>query len=173
MPARPEAPFWSGKQAKSGRGSLEGVADGNIPGPRSRRPRPLARFRLDCETEMSTTNGRVRDEEPNVATSFAGLAHDVIELGELQTQLFVHDVKSTTQKTRTSFLLGVVGACVLLGSVPVLLFALGELIAERTGWPLSAGLAIAAVIGIAASAGFWRRVEPTERGTEFDAALAR
>jgi len=108
------------------------------------------------------TNGRIRDEEPNVATSFSGLAHDVIELGELQAQLFVHDVKSTTQKTRTSLLLGVIGACVLLGSVPVLLFALGELIAERTGWPLSGGLAIAAVVGIAASAAIlaagWNRL---------------
>ena len=108
------------------------------------------------------TNGRVRDEEPNVATSFSGLAHDVIELGELQAQLFVHDVKSTTQKTRTSLLLGVVGACVLLGSVPVLLFALAELFVEQFGWTRSAGFAVAAVIGIAASAGIlaaaWNRL---------------
>ena len=109
-----------------------------------------------------STNGRVRDEEPNVATSFVGLAQDVIELGELQSQLFVHDVKSTTQKTRMSLLLSGVGACVLLGSVPVMLFALGELIAERTGWPRSGGLAIAALIGIGVSAGIlaaaWNRL---------------
>jgi Putative Actinobacterial Holin-X, holin superfamily III len=108
------------------------------------------------------TNGRPRTEEPNVATSFSELAHDVIELGELQAQLFANDVKSTTQKTRVSLLLSVVGVCVLLGSVPVVLFAFGELIAELTGWPLSAGLAIAAVVGIAASAGFlaaaWSRL---------------
>jgi hypothetical protein len=109
-----------------------------------------------------STNGRVRDEEPNVATSFSGLAHDVIELGELQAQLFVHDVKSTTQKTRASLLLSVVGACVLLGSVPVLLFALAELFVEQFGWTRSAGFAVAAMIGIAASAGFlaaaWNRL---------------
>jgi len=119
------------------------------------------RTRLDCETKMNS-NGRVRDDEPNVATSFSGLAHDVIELSELQAQLFAHDVKCTTQKTRTSLLLSVVGACVLLGSVPVLLFALGELITEQTGWPLSAGLAIGAVVGIAISAGLmlaaWNRL---------------
>jgi hypothetical protein len=116
---------------------------------------------MDGETKMNT-NGRVHDDEPNVATSFAGLAHDVIELGELQAQLFVHDVKSTTQKTRTSLLLSVVGACVLLGTLPVMLFALGQLIAEQTEWPLSAGLAIAALIGIGISAGFlaaaWNRL---------------
>src|SRR3954468_1277967 len=98
------------------------------------------------------TNGRFRDEEPNVATSFSGLAHDVIELSELQAQLFAHDVKSTGQKTRTALVLSVVGLCVLLGAVPVLLIALGQFIAEQTGWPQSAGLAIAAVIGIVASA---------------------
>ncbi len=108
------------------------------------------------------TNGRARTEEPNVATSFSELAHDVIELGELQAQLFANDVKSTTQKTRTSLLLSVIGVCVLLGSIPVVLFAVAELIAELTGWPLSGGLAIAAVVGIAASAGFlvtaWNRL---------------
>jgi hypothetical protein len=116
---------------------------------------------LDCETKMNT-NGRVRDEEPNVATSFSGLAHDVIELSELQGRLFAHDVKCTTQKTKTSLLLTIVGVCVLLGSVPVLLFALGQLITEQTGWPLSAGLAIAAVVGIAVSAALmlaaWNRL---------------
>jgi hypothetical protein len=106
---------------------------------------------MDCETKMNT-NGRIRDEEPNVATSFSGLAHDVIELSELQAQLFAHDVKSTAQKTRTSLVLSVVGLCVLLGTIPILLMALGEFIAELTDWPLSAGLAIAAVIGIVASA---------------------
>jgi hypothetical protein len=109
-----------------------------------------------------STNGRVRDEEPNVATSFAGLAHDVIELGELQSQLFVHDVKSTTQKTRTSLLLSVVGACVLLGSIPVLLFAVAELFVEQFDWSRSAGFALAALIGIGGSAGLlvaaWNRL---------------
>jgi len=108
------------------------------------------------------TNGRVRDDEPNVATSFSGLAHDVIELGELQSQLFVHDVKSTVQKTRTSLLLGVIGGCVLLASLPVLLFALAELMIEQFDWSRSAGFGVAAVVGIAASAGFlaaaWNRL---------------
>lgn len=100
-----------------------------------------------------STNGRVRDEEPNVATSFSGLAHDVIELGELQAQLFAHDVKSTTQQTRTSLLLAAVGTCLLLGSVPVVLFALAELFVERFEWSRSAGFAAAALVGVLASAG--------------------
>jgi len=108
------------------------------------------------------TNGRFRDEEPNVATSFSGLAHDVIELSELQGQLFVLDVKSTGQKTRTSIVLGVIGACVLLGTMPVLLFALAELLVEQLDWARSAGFAVSAAVGILASAAFlvasWNRL---------------
>jgi len=108
------------------------------------------------------TNGRFRDKQPDVATSFSELAHDVIELGELQAQLFALDVKSTVKKTSSSVLLNIIGVCVLLGSVPVILFALGYLIAELLDWPVSAGLGIAAVVGIAISAGIlllaWNRL---------------
>src|SRR3954462_15095327 len=113
------------------------------------------------ETEMNP-NGRFRDKQPDVATSFSELAHDVIELGELQAQLFALDVKSTVKKTSSSVLLTIIGVCVLLGSVPVILFALGYLIAEVLDWPVSAGLGIAAVVGIAISAGIlllaWNRL---------------
>jgi len=108
------------------------------------------------------TNGRFRDKQPDVATSFSELAHDVIELGELQAQLFALDIKSTVKKTSSSVLLTIVGACVLLGSVPVILLALGYLIAELLDWPVSAGLGIAAAVGIAISAGVlllaWNRL---------------
>jgi len=108
------------------------------------------------------TNGRFRDKQPDVATSFSELAHDVIELGELQAQLFALDVKSTVKKTSSSVLLTIIGVCVLLGSVPVILFALGYLISELLDWPVSAGLGISAAVGIAISAGIlllaWNRL---------------
>src|SRR4051812_30168997 len=104
------------------------------------------------ETEMNT-NGRFRDKQPDVATSFSKLAHDVIELGELQAQLFALDVKSTVKKTSSSVLLTIIGVCVLLGSVPVILFALGYLISELLDWPVSAGLGIAAGVGVSDKAG--------------------
>jgi len=114
------------------------------------------------ETEMNT-NGRARDKQPDVATSFSELAHDVIELGELQAQLFALDVKSTVKKTSSSVLLSVIGLVVLLGTVPVVLLAVGYLIAEIFDWPISAGLGIAAVVGIAISAGIlllgWSRLK--------------
>lgn len=100
------------------------------------------------------TNGRVREQEPNVAASFSELTHDAIELAELQAQLFALDIKSTTQKTRTSLILSVVGICMLLGSIPVALMTIGELFIQQFGWSPAAGYAAATFVGIALSAGF-------------------
>lgn len=99
------------------------------------------------------TNGRVRDSEPNVAASFSELAHDAIELAELQVQLFSMDIQAATRRSRASFLLGVVGVCLLLGAVPVILLAIGEVFAERWGWSRAGGYALAAGLGIVASIG--------------------
>lgn len=99
------------------------------------------------------TNGRVRDKEPNVAASFSELTHDVIELAELQTQLFALDIKSTTQKTRTSLMLAVLGICLLLGSIPVALYALAELLVEQAAWSHAAGFGLATLIGLGLSGG--------------------
>lgn len=107
---------------------------------------------MDGEAKMNT-NGRVRPEEPNVATSFSGLTHDVIELAELQAKLFALDIKSTTQKARMSLIMSVVGVCLLLGTIPVALMAIGEFFIGQFGWPRAAGYALAALLGIAASGG--------------------
>jgi hypothetical protein len=104
------------------------------------------------ETKMNT-NGRVRSKDPKVMTSFADLAHDVIELAELQSKLFTLDVKSSAQKTRTSLLLAAAGACVLLGSIPVALFALAEVFVEQLGWSEAGGFAVATLIGLVISGG--------------------
>jgi uncharacterized membrane protein YqjE len=99
------------------------------------------------------TNGRVRSEEPNMAASFSGLTHDIIELAELQTQLFALDLKQTSEKTRTSLLLAIVGVCLLLGSIPVALMALANVLVEQLGWSPAAGYGMATLVGILASAG--------------------
>jgi len=95
-----------------------------------------------------STNGRVRPEDPNVATSFSGLAHDAIELAELQAQLLSLDVKSTSRNARGAFVLTVVGASFLLSSISVGLFALAEVLVEKLSWSHSAADIVAALIGI-------------------------
>jgi len=107
------------------------------------------------------TNGRVREKEPNVAASFSELTHDVIELAELQVQLLGLDMKETTQKTRTSLILAILGVCMLLGSIPVALIALGEFLVEQMGWAQSTGLIVATLVGVVLSllilaAAWWR-----------------
>jgi putative superfamily III holin-X len=107
---------------------------------------------MDCEKTMNT-NGRARAEQPNVATSFSELTHDAIELAELQAQLFALDVKETTQSTKTSLILTIVGSCLLLASLPVALIALAELLVEQLEWSRSAGYGVATLVGIVVSAG--------------------
>jgi hypothetical protein len=99
------------------------------------------------------TNGKSRTETPNVATSFAGLTHDVIELAELQAQLLALDVKTTSQKSRTSLILAIVGVCLLLGTIPIALVAVAELLIQQFGWSRVAGFASAGLLGAVLSAG--------------------
>lgn len=101
-----------------------------------------------------STDTQTRTKQPNVAASVSGLTHDVIELAELQAQLFSVELKETTQNTRTSLLLGVVGVCILLGTVPVALIALAQLLVEQLGWSQAAGYGVATLVGLAASGAF-------------------
>ncbi len=99
-------------------------------------------------------NGRQRTPMPDVAGSVSGLTHDVIELSELQAKLFMLDVKKTSQRTRTCLILAVIGICVLLGSIPVALLALAELLIEQLAWSRAAALGVATLVGLALSAIF-------------------
>ncbi|HVT30403.1 MAG TPA: phage holin family protein [Lacipirellulaceae bacterium] len=107
------------------------------------------------------TDGRPRPKEPNVGASFSELAHDVIELAELQAQLMVLDVKSATRKTRTSLILAVTAFCILLGSIPVALYTLAQLFVVWFNWPQWAGLGLSTIVGLVISAciggGAWLR----------------
>jgi hypothetical protein len=102
---------------------------------------------MDGETKMNG-NGRYHTKLPNVAGSVSDLTQDVIELTELQTQLFVLDVKKSVAKARACFILAVVGACLLLGSIPVALFAVAELLHEQLAWSRAAGFGVATLIGL-------------------------
>jgi hypothetical protein len=99
------------------------------------------------------TNGHVRTNEPDVAASFADLTHDVIELAELQTKLLKLDVKETSQKAQTSAILAVAGACVLLGTIPVLLCTVAYLLIEFAQWPHWAGFGVATLVGLVIGGG--------------------
>jgi hypothetical protein len=97
-------------------------------------------------------NGRFAAEMPNVAGDVCDLTHDVIELSELQTRLLLLDIKKSTQRTRTCLILAVVAACLLLGSIPVALYALARVFVEFLEWPESASFGLAALIGLVIAA---------------------
>ncbi len=97
-------------------------------------------------------NGKAHSAEPNVAESFSGLAHDAIELAELQAQLLKLDVQAAARNGGLSAGLLVVGACLLLGCVPVALAALAEVFVAQWGWTRAGAYGAAAAFGLAISA---------------------
>jgi len=108
------------------------------------------------------TNGKAKPAEPNVGASFSSLAHDAIELAELQAKLLKLDVQAAARNGGMSIALLVVGACLLLGCVPVALISLAEVFVAQWGWTRAGALGAAAAIGLALSAGTgaaaWYRV---------------
>jgi hypothetical protein len=79
-------------------------------------------------------NGHAKPREPNVAASFTGLAHDAIELAELQAKLLKLDAQAAARNSGIGAALAVVGVCLLLGCVPVALLALGEWCVAEFDW---------------------------------------
>jgi uncharacterized membrane protein YqjE len=98
-------------------------------------------------------NGRYQGTTPNVAQSVSDLTHDVIELTELQSQLFALDVKQSTEKARTTLILAVVGVCVLLGTIPVALLALAAILMYLFEWSAAAANSVAALVGLVIAGG--------------------
>jgi uncharacterized membrane protein YqjE len=95
-----------------------------------------------------TGNGRYHGKTPNVAASVSDLTHDVIELSELQAQLFALDARQSMQKAKACLVLAVVGACLLLGTIPVALLTIAALLVEQLEWSYAAGAAAATFIGL-------------------------
>jgi uncharacterized membrane protein YqjE len=102
---------------------------------------------VDGETKM-IGNGRYPGKTPNVAASVGDLTHDVIELSELQAQLLTLDVKQSVAKARACLVLAVIGACMLLGTIPVALLALAALLVEQLDWSYAGAAAVAALAGL-------------------------
>jgi hypothetical protein len=91
---------------------------------------------------------------PDVAGSVSGLAHDVIELSELQLQLLRLDIRKSSQKVRLCLVLAIIGVCLLIASIPVALLALAEVFVEQLDWARSAAIGAAALVGLLLSAIF-------------------
>jgi hypothetical protein len=85
---------------------------------------------------------------PDVAGSVSGMAHDVIELTELQLRLLRFETKQAAQRLRFVLTLAIVAACLLIASIPVALFALAEVFVEQLNWGRPAAFGAAALVGL-------------------------
>jgi hypothetical protein len=114
------------------------------------------------KSSLSGSNGAPSTDDPRMGRNVAGLLHDVVELSELQGKLLVHDVRSMSGNVRTALVLALVGAALLLGSLPVALTALAELLVQQAAWSRPAAYGAATAIGAVASVlllgGAWWRI---------------
>jgi hypothetical protein len=93
-------------------------------------------------------NGRYPGKTPNVAASVSDLTHDVLELSELQVQLLSLDAKHSVDKAKACLVMAVIGASLLLGTIPVALLAIAALFVEQLEWSYAASIGLATGIGL-------------------------
>jgi hypothetical protein len=93
-------------------------------------------------------NGRYHEKTPNVAASVSDLTHDVIELSELQMQLLSLDAKHSVANAKACIMMAVIGASLLLGTIPVALLAIAALFVEQLEWSYALSIGVATGIGI-------------------------
>jgi len=105
---------------------------------------------------MSENNGKTHFPPRRVARNVSHVAHDIVTLAELQTELLKVDSGQFLDKAAKPILLLGLAAVVALGVVPVALIALAYGVTQA-GVPLWIAFIISTVCGllIAAAAGVW------------------
>jgi hypothetical protein len=93
-------------------------------------------------------NGRYHGKTPNVAAGVSDLTHDVIELSELQAQLLSLDARQSVAKAKACLIMSVIGASMLLGTIPVALLTIAALFREQLEWSYAASAGVATGIGL-------------------------
>jgi hypothetical protein len=63
------------------------------------------------------------------------------------------DLKRSSQRTRACLILAVVSICLLLGTIPIALFALAQVFVEQLGWSQAAALGVSTLVGLVLAAG--------------------
>ncbi len=82
---------------------------------------------------MNRSNGADLSTPPSPASvvgNIAGFGNDVITLAELQAQLTLIDARECLSRATTPFLAMAAGAVVALGSIPVILLGVADLISK-------------------------------------------
>jgi len=102
---------------------------------------------------MNTQHHRSNtDPGSRLQRNMAWLVHDVIELVELQLRLVGVDVSEGAKESRVPIILIIGGACLFLGTAPVLLAGLALFLASALEWSIAASLCVVALIGVVVAA---------------------
>ena len=88
-----------------------------------------SRNRMDVEDKKVAT-----PEIRPLGTNVASLARDIARLLDLQLQLLTLDVKQFWSKARAAITVSLLAAMAILGSFPVLLFGIAEMLQRMTTW---------------------------------------
>lgn len=103
-------------------------------------------FRTAENYRSSTPPGS--DHEEN-APGIRAVLRDLVELAELQTVLFRLDADQAARRLERTFIVGAIGACLLLGAMPIALLGVADWLSSATGWSIALSRVVAAGFGVA------------------------
>lgn len=105
---------------------------------------------MATQTPISDGRGEARDRHAprGVARNVSGLAHDIVALGELQTQLFKIDLSDSVRRIVMPVVMIAIAGVTALACLPVLLFGASFWLSAVTNLPQWAALLIVSVVGM-------------------------
>jgi hypothetical protein len=103
------------------------------------------------ETTMNRHNGSTRSPPNGVAKGMGELTHDIVSLAELQFELFKNDCREGLKRMLVPVALLLGAGIVAVGTVPIALILIAELLVQAAGLSRAAAFSIAALIGFIAA----------------------
>jgi hypothetical protein len=104
------------------------------------------------ETTMNLNNGSTSPPQNGVAQGMGDLTHDIVSLAELQFELFRNDYRGGMKGLLVPVVLLLVAGIVALGTAPIALLLLAEILIEVNGLSRVSALSIAALSGFIVAA---------------------
>ena len=99
------------------------------------------------ETIMNRCNGSTPSPPNGVAKGMGELTHDIVSLAELQFELFRIDCREGLKRMLIPVALLLFAGIVAVGTVPIALMLIAELLAQAAGLSRAAAFSIAALSG--------------------------
>jgi len=96
---------------------------------------------------MNRNNGSIPEPSDGVAKEIGALTHDIVSLAELQFELFSNDCRTGLKELLLPFSLLLFAGIVAVGTVPVALMVIAEILSQAAGLSRAAAFAIAALCG--------------------------